>query len=78
MVLAQINKIKQDLVGHDNLINGCMREINRVEIQLKETTHVDPEKALDKMRKRLIDQVFNEKFNPIKMNISLDLKTLKK
>ena len=53
-------------------------EIRRVEEEVNSLQQLDPSQRLDKIQRKMINEVCMEILTPLKMNISVDIKKLRK
>ena len=77
-MLQTIESLKQELIKLQVAFNTCQKQVNRIDDEVNTVNAMDPAQKLDRIKRKLIEEVVIDKLTPIKRDFNVDFKQLRK
>ena len=73
-MLQTIESLKQELIKLQVAFNTCQKQVNRIDDEVNTVNAMDPAQKLDRIKRKLIEEVVVDKLTPIKRDFNVDFK----
>ena len=77
-MISQINDLKKDLLKVEKTCKYQQDDFKKLKEEVELINTLDPEQRMDRMQRKMIADVFIEKITPIRRDINVEIKTVRK
>lgn len=70
--------MKKELIKVQKAFNKCQEQVNKLDEEINTVNAMDPAQKLDRLKRKLVEEVVIEKITPMKRDMNVDLKQLRK